>query len=45
MNWLNWFYLPVLVGGPFVIVIDCMIFLSTFLDVAMMSMATVSFLA
>ena len=33
--------LPVLVGGLFVVLIDCMIFLSSFLDVRRMLMSTV----
>ena len=45
LNWLNWFHFLVLVGGLLVILIDCMIFLSPFLDVTRMSMSTVSFLA
>ena len=44
-NWLNWFYFLILEGGLVVILIDCMIFLSPFLDVTRMSMSTVSFLA
>ena len=44
-NWLNWFYFLFLEGGLLVIPIDCMIFLSPFLDVTRMSMSTVSFLA
>ena len=36
--------LPFLEGGLLVILIDCMIFLSPFLDVTRMSMSTVSFL-
>ena len=40
---LNWFHLLVFEVG--LLVIDCMIFLSPFLDVTRMSMATVSFLA
>ena len=43
--WLNWFYFLFLEGGLVVILIDCMIFLSPFLDVARMSMSTVSFFA
>ena len=35
----------ILVGGPPVILIGCVIFLSSFLDVIRMSMSTVSFLA
>ena len=43
-NWLNWFHFLFLEGGLLVILIDCMIFLSPFLDVTRMSMSTVSFL-
>ena len=32
-NWLNWFHFLYLEGGLLVILIDCMIFLSPFLDV------------
>ena len=38
LNWLNWFHLLFLEGGKLVILIDCMIFLSPFLDVERMSM-------
>ena len=44
-NWLNWFHFLFLEGGLLIILIDCMIFLSPFLDVTRMSMSTVSFLA
>ena len=44
-NWLNWFHFLFLEGSLLVIVIDCMIFLSPFLDVTRMSTSTVSFLA
>ena len=44
-NWLNWFHFLFLEGGLLVILIDCMIFLSPFLNVTRMSMSTVSFLA
>ena len=44
-NCLNWFHLFFLEGGLLIILIDCMIFLSPFLDVTKMSMSTVSFLA
>ena len=44
-NWLNWFHFLFLKGNLLVILIDCMIFLSPFLDVAKISMSTVSFLA
>ena len=44
-NLLNWFRFLFLEGGLLVILIDCMFFLSPFLDVTRMSMSTVSFLA
>ena len=44
-NWLNWFHFFFLEVGLLVIMIDCMIFLSPFLDVRRISMSTVSFLA
>ena len=44
-NWLNWFHFLFLEGRLLVILIDCIIFLSPFLDVTRMSMSTVSFLA
>ena len=44
-NWLNCFLFLFLEAGLLVILIDCMIFLSPFLDVTRMSMSTVSFLA
>ena len=37
LNWLNWFHFLFLEGGLLVILIDCMIFLSPFLDVTRMS--------
>ena len=43
-NWLYWFHFLFLEGGLLVILIDCMIFLSPFLDVARMSMSTIFFL-
>ena len=43
-NWLNWFDFLFLKGGQLVILINCMIFLSSFLDVRRVSMLTVSFL-
>ena len=43
-NWLNCFHFLFLKGGLLAILIDCMIFLSRFLDVARMFMLTVSFL-
>ena len=42
-NWLNWFHLLFLEGGLLIVLIDCMIFWSPFLEG--MSMSTVSFLA
>ena len=42
-NWLNWFHFLFLSRGLLVIMIDCMIFLSPFLDVTRMSMSAVSF--
>ena len=45
LNWLNWFHFLILEGRLLVILIDCMIFLSPFLDVTRISMSTVSFLA
>ena len=44
-NWLNWFHFLFLEGGLLVILIDCMIFLSPFLDVTRMAMPIVSFFA
>ena len=44
LNWLNWFDFLILEGALLVILIDCTIFLSPFLDVTMMSISTVSFL-
>ena len=44
-NWLNWFHFLFVQVGLLVILIDCMIFLSPFLDVTRMSISTVSFLA
>ena len=32
LNWLNWFHFLIFLVGPLVILIDCMIFLSPFLD-------------
>ena len=43
--WLNWSHIVFFEGGLLVILIDCMIFLSPFLDVASMPMSTISFLA
>ena len=45
LNWLNWLHVLILEGGLLVILIDCMIFLSPFLDVTRMCMSAVSFLA
>ena len=44
LNWFNWFHLLILQGGLLVILIDCTIFLSPFLDVTRISMSIVSFL-
>ena len=44
LNWLNWFHILILEGGLFTILIVCMIFLSSFLDVTRMFMSAVSFL-
>ena len=45
LNWVNWFHFLILKGGLLVILIDCIIFLSLFLDVTRMFMSRVSFLA
>ena len=45
LNWLNWLHVLILEGGLLIILIDCMIFLSPFLDVTRMCMSAVSFLA
>ena len=45
LNWLNWSHFFILEVGLLVLLIDCMIFLSPFLDGTRMSMSTVSFLA
>ena len=37
LNWLNWFHSFILKGGLLIILIDCMIFRSPFLDVTRMS--------
>ena len=44
-NWLSWFRFISLEGGLLVVLIDCMIVLSPFLDVTRMSMLTVPLLA
>ena len=44
LNWLNWFHFLFLEGGVLIILIDCMTFLSSFLDATRMYMPTVSFL-
>ena len=41
-EWLNWLYFLILMESPLVILIDCMIFLSPFLDVIRISMLAVS---
>ena len=43
MNWLRWFHFFVLEGGLPDILIDCMIFLSPFLDVTRLPVSTVFF--
>ena len=43
-DWLCWFQILFLKGELLVILIDCMIFLSPFVDVRRMSLSTVSFL-
>ena len=45
LNWLNWFHFLILKGDLLVFLINCMIFLSPFLDVLRISMSTVSSLA
>ena len=45
LNWFSWFHFFIVEGGLLVIAIDCMIFLSPFLDVTRISMLTVYFLA
>ena len=45
LNWLDWFHFLILEGDLLVILINCMIFLSPFLDVTRISMSAVSFLA
>ena len=44
-NWLNWFHFLSLEGALFIILIDCIIFLSTFRHDTRMSLSTVSLLA
>ena len=43
LNWLILFHFLILEGGLLVTLIDCMIFLSPFLDVIRISMSTVFF--
>ena len=45
LNWLNWFHFLILKGVLLVILIDCVIDLSLFLDVTRMSLPAVSFFA
>ena len=45
LNTVNWFHFVFLNGGLLVIKIDCIIFLSPFIDVTRISISTVSFLA
>ena len=44
LNWLKLCHFLILAGGPRIILVDCMIFLSPFLDVIRMSMSAVFFL-
>ena len=44
LNWLNLFHFLILLAGPLIILIGCMIFMSPFLVVIMISMSTVPFL-
>ena len=44
LNWLNWFHFLILEGGLLIILIDSMIFVSSFLNVTGIFMSTVSFL-
>ena len=44
-NWCSWFYFLFLEEGLLIILMECMTFLSPFLDVTRMSMSTVSSLA
>lgn len=41
LNWLSWFHFPILLGGPFVILIVGIDYLSSLLDIIRMSMQTV----
>ena len=43
-NWLNWYHFLILTGSPLLILIDCMISLSSYLYVTRMTMSTVFFL-
>ena len=45
LNWLSWFHFLIFGGDLHVILIDCLIFLSPFIDVTRMPMSTVSLLA
>ena len=45
LNWLNWFHFLILKVGLLIIVIDCMIFLSPFLDLTRMCISKFSFLS
>ena len=44
MSWLNWLHFPIHEGGLIVVLIDCLVFMSKFLDVARISMSAVCFL-
>ena len=43
LNWVNWFHFLNIEGGLLVVLIDCMNFMSPFLDVMSISMSTVLF--
>ena len=45
LNWLNWFHFLILKVGLLIIVVDCMIFLSPFLDLTRMCMSKFSFVS
>ena len=44
LNWLNWFHFRILKGSLLIILIECIVFLSSFRDVTRMSMSAISFL-
>ena len=45
LNWLNWFHVLIFELGLLIILIDCMLLLSPFLNVIRMSVETVFFVA